>query len=157
MFADKNKKDKGSNQARSKEDESRSVYNGYEEDRGRRRISGATLRAKADLTHPLLFGFNRTHIPVFYNARKVISKAKISYDTPLIFAKQELLMTGYADKKQIEKLEGTPVIAVHRVGKGKIVAVNTDANFRAFWIGTERLFANTLFFTQAIDSRKDEG
>lgn len=134
----------------------RRAYQDYEQESGKRKISGAVLRAEADLTHPLAFGYSRANIPVFYNAKEPLLAPPVSYDTPLVFAKKELLITGYGYKKQLEKLQDTPVIALHRLGKGKIVLINSDVNFRAIWFGTEKLYANALFFSQAIESRKDE-
>ncbi len=131
-------------------------YQNYEQDSGRRTISGAALRSNADLTHPLMFGYTRTSIPVFYNARSALAKPPISYDMPLVFAKDDVLITGYAKKKQLDKIAHSPVIALHRLGRGKIVLMNTEANFRAIWMGTEKTYANALFFTQAIDGRRDE-
>ncbi|MBL4853942.1 MAG: hypothetical protein JKY25_06845 [Robiginitomaculum sp.] len=155
IFADA-KKDKGNAEDAEGGEPVRRAYQGYEQDSGKRRISGAILRANADLTHPLMFGYNREALPVFYNARKALAPPPISYDTPLAFAKKDVLITGYGDKKQLEKLEATPVIALHRMGKGKIVLMNSDVNFRAIWFGTEKLYANALFFTQALDARIDE-
>ena len=134
----------------------RRAYQDYEQDLGQRTISGAALWANADLTHPLMFGYNRANIPVFYNAKKALSMPPVTYDTPLVFAKSDLLITGYANKKPLEKIKQTPAIALHRLGKGKIVLMNTVPNFRAIWLGTEKTYANALFFTQAIDARRDE-
>ncbi|PHR90844.1 MAG: peptidase M14 [Robiginitomaculum sp.] len=134
----------------------RRAYQDYEQDVGKRTIAGAALWAVADLTHPLVFGYDRADIPVFYNAKKALSEPPISYDTPLVFAKENLLITGYASENSLKKIRNTPAIALHRLGKGKIVLLNHNANFRAFWLGTQRLYANALFFTQAIETRKDE-
>lgn len=153
--AKKDKADKG-HKGHKEKPPVRRAYQDYEQDLGKLRISGAILRANADLTHPLMFGYTRAELPVFYNARQALAPPPISYDTPLAFARKDVLITGYADKKQLEKLQATPVIALHRLGKGKIVLMNNDANFRAIWLGTEKLYANALFFTQAVDSRKDE-
>lgn len=132
------------------------AYQDYENDRSKKTISGAVLRAKADLTHPLLFGFNDADIPVFYNSDHILREAPISYDMPLSYSDEELLITGYADDKQLEKIANTPTMALHRKGKGKIVLFSNNSNFRAVWLGTERLYANALFFTQSIDSRKED-
>lgn len=134
----------------------RRAYQDYDNDRSKRTISGAVLRTEADLTHPLLFGFNETDIPVFYNSDHILKDAPISYDMPLSFSDDDLLITGYADGKQLDKIADTPAIALHRKGKGKIVLFANNSNFRAVWLGTERLYANALFFTQSIDIRKDD-
>ncbi len=148
------------NESKKTNDENKKIkrrkYQDYEQDVGKRTISGAALRTKADLTHPLIFGFERAEIPVFYNAKDILSAAPISYDTPLVYAKKDLLITGYADKNRLDKIKDTPALTMHRSGKGKIVLFSHNNNFRSIWLGSERLYANALFFTQAIDNRKDE-
>ena len=153
IFKDKDKK---STKPKSKQAAPiRRAYQDYEQDQGKRRVSGAVLRTIADLTHPLLFGFSREQIPVFYNAKASLKEAPISYDNPLVYAKKNLLITGYADSARLKEIQNTPAITLHRLGKGKIVLLNHEANFRAFWAGTQRLYANALFFTQTIETRKD--
>ncbi len=155
IFA-KDDKEKESDKAKPEEKEiTRRAYQDYEQDLGKRTISGAVLWTEADLTHPLIFGYGRKNIPVFYNAKKTLSAPPISYDTPLVFANKDLLIAGYADKKRLEKIQNTPAIALHRMGKGKIILLSHNVNFRAIWLGTERLYANALFFTQAIEKRED--
>ena len=151
-----NNSDEETNSENKEDSAKRRAYQDYDNDRSKKTISGAVLRAKADLTHPLLFGFSDTDVPVFYNSDHILKEAPISYDMPLSFSKDELLITGYADEKQLEKIADTPTLALHRKGKGKIVLFANNSNFRAVWLGTERLYANALFFTQSIDSRKDD-
>ncbi len=155
LTKNKKAKTKAAKQPEKKIAERRS-YQDYEQDRGKSTISGAVLWAKADLTHPLMFGFERAKIPLFYNARSTLSVPKIPYDIPLIYGdKSKVLAAGYADQKLLDKIAGTPAIALHRVGTGKIVLFSNNVNFRAIWIGTERLYANALFFTQAVEGRRN--
>ena len=133
----------------------RRAYAAYEQDMGLRRIAGAVLRGKADLSHPLMFGYTRDVVPLLYNGRKPLAFPPIAYDMPYNYVDKNLLVTGFADGKELDKLAATPAMALHRMGQGKIVLFSHAPNFRAIWIGTERTYANALFFTQAIDYRKN--
>jgi hypothetical protein len=54
---------------------------------------------------------------------------------------------GEANK---EKLAGTPALVATRHGRGVVVRMADDYLFRGYWLGTERLFANALFFSQLV-------
>ena len=43
-------------------------------------------------------------------------------------------------------------IVVGGQGRGRIICFLGDLNFRAFWFGTNRLFANAVFFGNLINS-----
>jgi len=134
----------------------RNAYQSYEQAVGRRTIKGAVFKATADLTHPLLFGYNNEQIPIFYNAKKSLLWPENSYDTPLIFGDTDLLVAGYADQDKIQFIHNTPALAIHKLGKGKAILFGHNPNFRAIWLGTQKLYANALFFAQAIEKREDE-
>lgn len=133
----------------------RKAYQDYEQEQGRQRIAGAVLNTDADLTHPLMFGYRREQNPVLFNAKTALEFPPNSYDVPLIYPKDNILITGYGDDAKLATIAGTPAITLHRMGKGKIVLFSHDSLFRAIWRGSERQYANALFFTQAIDERKD--
>ena len=94
----------------------RKAYQGYEQEQGRQRIAGAVLQTNADLTHPLMFGYEREEIPVLYNAKSALKFPPISYDVPLAYPKQNILITGYGDKNKLDTVAGTPAMALHRNG-----------------------------------------
>ena len=134
----------------------RRAYMDYEVEQGKKRMSGAVVWTEADLTHPLLFGYNRSRIPVLYNSSKTLNEPAVSYNTPLYFTeKQDILITGYGDEKRLSKLRNSPAITLHQLGSGKVILMANNNTFRAIWLGTERLYANALFFTQTIDHRRD--
>lgn len=149
------KKDGDKDKSEDEEETVRRAYQDYEQDRGRQTITGVAVWADADLTHPLMFGFNRNRIPIFYNATKTLAEPPISYDAPLTYAKKDFVISGYADESRREEIRNSPALAIHRMGDGKIILLSHVSNFRATWLGTERLYANALFFTQAIEDRKD--
>jgi len=40
---------------------------------------------------------------------------------------------------------------VQTVGRGRVIHMADNPNFRAFWLGSMRLFTNAIFFGKIID------
>jgi hypothetical protein len=51
---------------------------------------------------------------------------------------------------------GTAGIIVGSAGTGKIIMMADNPNFREHWFGTNKLFANAIFFPKAINSMGTE-
>lgn len=112
-------------------------------------IGGSIFHTKLDLTHPLGYGYNDDHLPVFRNSTLFMKKAKNPYATPLYYT-DEPLASGYISDENLEKLKGTAAIVVSRLGGGRVITMTDNPNFRAFWYGTNKLFMNAIFFGQTI-------
>ncbi|MEX2603880.1 MAG: M14 family metallopeptidase [Gracilimonas sp.] len=122
------------------------------EDRGAKGIGGSIFNAKLDLTHPLGYGFNNENITVFRNTTNFIQKGENPYSTPLFYT-DEPLASGYISDDNLEKIKGSAAIVVSRLGSGRVIAMTDNPNFRAFWYGTNKLFANAVFFGHTISGR----
>ncbi len=120
-------------------------------DQGAQVIGGTIFNAKLDLTHPLGYGYNDEDITVFRNSTIFMEKGENPYSTPLYYADNPLA-SGYVSDENAETLAGTAAIVVSRFGGGKVIAMTDNPNFRAFWYGTNKLFANSIFFGPNIRS-----
>ena len=118
-------------------------------DRGSDRIGGAIMEIEADLSHPLFFGYNRTSIPIFQRGTTAYRPTGNRYATPAVYATPPLI-SGYARPEHKRKLAGAAAAIVSGAGQGRVICLPFDPNFRAFWYGTNRIFANALFFSDAI-------
>ena len=114
-------------------------------DLGANIIGGSIFNAFLDLTHPLGYGYNDSEITVFRNSTIFMKKGKNPYSTPLYYSENPLA-SGYISDENEETIAGTAAIVVSRLGEGKVIAMADNPNFRAFWYGTNKLFANALFF-----------
>ena len=112
-------------------------------------IGGAIFETKADLTHPLFYGYNSAKIPVFRNSTLMMERTKSAYANPLMYSSNPLL-SGYISKANLTKLSNTAAVQVDAVGRGKVVSFTDDPNFRAFWYGTNRMFLNAIFFGEIM-------
>ena len=119
------------------------------EDRGAGFIGGSIFNAKLDLTHPLGYGFNDEDITVFRNSTLFIEKGENPYSTPLYYT-DDPLASGYSNDENLERIKGSGAIVVSSYGGGNVIAMMDNPNFRAFWYGTNKLFANAIFFGETI-------
>lgn len=124
-------------------------YATMDEARGAQYIGGAIFNAELDLTHPLGYGFNDYRVKVFRNSTIFMKKAENPYATPLRYT-EDPLASGYISEENEEMLKGTAAIVVSRLGSGKVITMTDNPNFRAVWYGTNKLFANAIFFGRTI-------
>lgn len=117
---------------------------------GAQEIGGAIFEAQLDISHPLGYGFKDTRLPVFKNNRRFMKISKRRFVNPLFYGNNPLL-SGYISKSNLERLRNSAVIHVSHFGRGKIIAFADNPNFRAYWMGTNKLMANALFFASTIN------
>ena len=117
--------------------------------RGAKLISGAIFETKLDLSHPINFGMPRNTLPIFRNTSIVIEPNKSSFNNPIQYTKNPLV-SGYISKENLELLKETVPFQVTRKGEGRIIIFTDNTNFRAFWLGTEKLLWNAIFFSKLM-------
>lgn len=130
-------------------DEDRRPYGVLSDDLRSAYLPGSIFEATLDLTHPLGYGYQRESLPVFRRGNRFFKPAKNRYATPLIHTETPLL-SGYASQETKEEIASSAVIVVTSVGNGKVINFADNPNFRAFWFGTNKLFANAIFFGHTI-------
>ena len=126
-------------------------YNDMEAFEAKQRIAGAVFLTKLDLGHPLAFGFHNTDLAVFRNNNQLMLKPDKPFVTVATYTKKPLV-AGYTALELQELIANSAAIVAHNVGKGKIIAFNTDVNFRGVWQGTSRLMDNAIFMAAFIDA-----
>ncbi len=119
-------------------------------DRGSDRIGGSIMALEADLTHPLFYGYQDERIPIFQRGTTAYAPTSNKYATPAVYADPPLI-SGYARPEHERKLSGAAGAIVSGTGRGRVICLPFNPNFRAFWYGTNRIFANALFFSDAIN------
>jgi hypothetical protein len=111
--------------------------------------SGAIFEAHADLTHPLLYGYENPKLSVFKANNFFMEKAKNPYGNPLVLT-QSPLQCGYISKINYAKAKESSVIGVTAMGQGKVIGFTSNVCFRAFWLGTNKLLTNAIFYGPLI-------
>ncbi|MDB4286104.1 M14 family metallopeptidase [bacterium] len=118
--------------------------------RGAQKIGGAIFEAKIDLSHPMGFGFEKPTISVFRNSTTTFEyepKSKVNY--PVVYTDNPLL-SGYVSARNLKKIRGSASVKVSLIGKGRVIHLADNPNFRGIWYGTNKLFANAIFFGRVV-------
>lgn len=133
-----------------KKNTSRRSYADLAADRGAAVVGGSVFQVTLDLSHPLAYGFERDLLSVFRKGTTIFELPKNQYAAPAIYTKNPLL-SGYISKTNLQDLGNTAAIVVCRNGSGSVICMGDNPNFRAFWYGTNKLFANAIFFGNTIN------
>lgn len=115
-------------------------------------IGGAIFNAKIDLTHPLGYGFNDENFTIFRNSTIFVKPGNNPYSTPIMYTDKPLA-NGYTSDANIELLKNSAGAVVSSFGRGRVIAMTDNPNFRAFWFGTNKIFMNAVFFGNTISGR----
>ncbi|RTR28932.1 M14 family zinc carboxypeptidase [Shewanella atlantica] len=116
----------------------------------RQSIGGAILELTLDPTHPLSFGIRGNRLPILKN--KALGLTETS--TPFIVAakySEEPLLSGYLAEEYQRSFSMSPAILLEPRGKGEIVILADNLMFRNIWLGSEKIYANALYFVPALD------
>jgi hypothetical protein len=127
-------------------------YADLENNLGAQEMGGSIFQAKVDLTHPLLYGYNTPTLSFFKANSVYMQRNSNPYSTPAQYTANPL-QSGYISKANAEMMRNVAAINVNALGRGRVISIDNDLNFRAFWFGGTKLFMNTLFFGKVIDAR----
>lgn len=112
-------------------------------------ISGAIFNTKIDITHPLCYGYTDENLAVFKSGAGVVQPLNIKYAEPVKFTADPYI-SGWVSEKNIERIKNAPVVSVQSLGSGKLISYHDNMNFRGIWLGTSKLFSNSVFFGSVI-------
>ncbi|MEM9258827.1 MAG: M14 family zinc carboxypeptidase, partial [Bacteroidota bacterium] len=132
-------------------DTDRRPYSRASRDRGGKVLGGAIFEAKGDLSHPLLFGFQRAEIPMFKRGTMMMEPSGNTYASPVMYGSESLL-SGYSPRGFEDNLTNSAAVIISGSGGGRSINFADNPNFRAFWYGTSRLFMNAVMFGHTISS-----
>jgi len=116
---------------------------------GAKRIGGTIFNTKVDLSHPLLYGYNDTELAVFRNSNMMMKADDLSFNNPIQYTNSPLL-SGYINKDNLDLIKGSVPFKHNGYGRGNVMIFTDNTNFRAFWLGTFKLFLNSIFFSNQM-------
>ena len=99
----------------------------------------------------MAFGIVRDRIATNRNTSIKLENPKDPYARVAIYSDQPLL-SGYTSPERIEDIKGTPMMTAERMGRGSVILFADNPNFRATYLGAEKLFINSLFFSRAFSN-----
>ncbi len=119
-------------------------------------VSGAIFAVSIDPTHPLGYGFNGDHLAFCRTNTIILKPAKSPYETPAVYTTAPL-RSGYASEDNQKLIANSAAVVALASGRGAMVALPDDPNFRGFWYGGNRVFFNALFYGRAITAIRSRG
>ncbi|HTE32056.1 MAG TPA: M14 family metallopeptidase [Chryseolinea sp.] len=134
-----------------KKDPKPRAYADIEEFTGAQETSGAIFEAKVDLTHPLLYGYYNTKMPFFKSNNLFMEQGHGAYSNPVVFTAAPLL-SGYMSKENYGTSKESSVVGVSVSGQGRVIGFTDNLCFRAFWLGTNKLLMNAIFYGPLINA-----
>jgi hypothetical protein len=108
-------------------------------------MTGSLFEATLDTTHPLCYGYTTSTVTVFKSNTLFMDQNNSPYDSPVMYTNNPL-QSGYVFRAYKDKIKNSAVINIDNVGRGRIISMVDNLNFRAFWLGTSKLFMNAIFF-----------
>ncbi|PKH57233.1 peptidase M14 [Shewanella sp. Choline-02u-19] len=112
-------------------------------------IGGAIVELTLDKSHPINFGINGDRLPVMKNKALGFAHTSNDFSVAASYASQPLL-SGYMAQEYQSSFANTPAIIVESRSKGAVVAIADNLLFRNIWLGSEKLYANALYFIPAL-------
>ncbi len=107
-------------------------------------IPGAAFLAHLDVTHPLAYGMP----PHLYSLKFGTAALEPSTDAEVAgyYAREadQLLVSGYTAVKNRERLAGKAFAMQERMGRGKVILLLDNTQYRMFWVGPARLMQNAV-------------
>tara|TARA_X000001036_G_scaffold320751_1_gene299216 strand:- start:891 stop:1970 length:1080 start_codon:yes stop_codon:yes gene_type:complete len=116
---------------------------------GAQQTGGAIFNSIVDKSHPVNYGIESSSLPLFRNSNVYMTKDKQSFNNPIVYSSNPL-MSGYVSEENLSLLKKSTPFKVLRSGKGKILLMSDNTNFRAFWFGTNRILLNMLFHSNIM-------
>lgn len=121
-------------------------YNQLSDAYGAQQIGGSIFQAELDVTHPIAYGYDDETIPVFRVGNDFYAPSGEPGASVATYSEAQPRISGYVSEEMEELARGSASIEAHRVGRGSVILLMDNPNFRAFWWGTNGLFLNAIFF-----------
>ncbi len=119
--------------------------------RGAQVIGGAIFESILDMTHPLSYGYKDKYLPTFKKGTHFYEPTANALATPAKYSSNALL-SGYVSDENLSALNNSAAIMVHGHGGGKVISITDNPNFRGYWWGGSKLFANAIFLNELISN-----
>ena len=115
----------------------------------RQEIGGAIVELKLDKSHPMNFGIVGNRLALMKNKALGFAQTSNDFSVAASYSSQPLL-SGYMAQEYQSSFANSAAIVVESRGKGAVVALSDNLLFRNIWLGSEKLYANALYFIPVL-------
>jgi hypothetical protein len=112
-------------------------------------MAGSLFEARLDLTHPLNYGYKDSSVSIFKSNILFMDQNNDPYDSPVMYTANPL-QSGYLYRGYKNVVKNTAAVNIDNLGRGKVISMVDNLNFRAFWLGTSKIFLNAIYFGDII-------
>ena len=126
-------------------------YADYRDQRAEQLMSGTIVGAELDLTHPLAYGYRRPDLAVIRTGAWILPPSSNPFENVALYQDPPRL-SGWISPQNQRRLAGKPAVIASRMGRGVVIQLLDNPNFRAYFYGSNRLFLNSIFLSGLIDS-----
>ena len=112
--------------------------------RGAQALGGSILQLRLDPTHPLGYGYPET-VAVFKSGTALFEPEAPGAGQDVGVYAERPVLSGYASAENLGRLPGAAGLKAGRQGAGRVVLMDFDPSFRAFWWGTDGLLLNAVY------------
>ena len=116
---------------------------------GAQQTGGAIFESNIDKSHPINYGIESSSLPLFRNSNVYMTKDEQSFNNPILYSSNPLI-SGYVSEENLSLIKKSSPFKLIRKGRGKILLMTDNTNFRAFWFGTNRILLNMLFHSNIM-------
>ncbi|MEM0962109.1 MAG: M14 family zinc carboxypeptidase [Bacteroidota bacterium] len=113
--------------------------------RGARALGGSILDVQLDPTHPLAYGYG-DRVAVFKRGATLFEPSPASSGIDVGVYTESPVLSGYASQEIRTRLPGAAALKAGRSGAGRVILMDLNPSFRAFWRGTDGLLLNAIYF-----------
>ena len=114
-------------------------------------IGGSIFESRIDLQNPLTFGYRSETLPVFKRGTQFYEPLENNLANVMTYSDPSI-MSGYISDRNTALASGALGLACFGKGSGQIIVMVDNPNFRGYWLGGSRLFANAIFFSDLIQN-----
>lgn len=116
-----------------------------DEARGAQALGGSILDLRVDPTHPLAYGYGES-IPVFKSGTGVFAPDSTNSGVDVgRYDAETPVLSGYSSPQMRDRLKGAAALRASRLGRGRVILMDFNPSFRAFWYGTDGLLLNAVY------------
>ncbi|MDX2128653.1 MAG: M14 family metallopeptidase [Chloroherpetonaceae bacterium] len=123
---------------------------------GAKVLAGSIFEVGLDLTNPLAFGYEEPRQFLFRTTRTFLEKPKQTAMPAFTYA-QKPLQSGYMHPEQMPLASGAATGIVTARRNGSVVVFPENLCFRAFWLGTNKILMNAIFFSALLRESRGGG
>ena len=132
------------NENESEDSKNLTPYANRERENAKNLITGAIFESKVDNTHPMAYGYDNNYFTL-----KLGSASYSLLDRGFNVAhlgENPMQVSGFAGSNAIKKLDNSLIFGEERMGRGSIIYMVDNVNFRSFWENGKLFLVNAIFF-----------